>query len=82
MPLPFSGHDIKIAITGGLARYFERFTVRLCGFVIGGGHGVLQLRALRAYTFVKIASYFPIQNFEKILSSKSSVDMLPVISPR
>ena len=27
-------------------------------------------------------SYFPIQNFEKILSSKSSVVTAPVISPR
>ncbi len=28
------------------------------------------------------ASYFPIQNFEKMLSSKSSVVISPVISPR
>ena len=29
-----------------------------------------------------IINYFPIQNFEKILSSRSSVVIVPVISPR
>jgi hypothetical protein len=29
MPLPFSGQCVKLAITRGLSRYFERFTVRL-----------------------------------------------------
>jgi len=31
---------------------------------------------------ILFVSYFPIQNFEKILSSKSSVVTVPVISPR
>ena len=38
MPLLFSGQCVKLAITGGLLRYFENLPFSLWGLVFGGGH--------------------------------------------
>jgi len=51
--------------------------------------GIKYLRKVAIYQYfiyvclsILIKIHFPMQNFEKILSSKSSVVMVPVISPR
>jgi hypothetical protein len=55
MPLLFSGQCVKLAITGGLLRYFENLPFSCGVWCSGAGIGPLRFLSLRAYTLMQFA---------------------------